>query len=109
MEWKFNYGQGVRDDQQLGEQWGVVMENQVKREFEGYFYLISIVVVICAGTLWLAQINSLATTSAQDIKDLKSQTLQRNNEAEELRTRLTHMEDDLAYIKKELMRQGKDR
>jgi hypothetical protein len=64
-----------------------------KKDLETVFYAVSLIVFIVGGILWLGSMNSLATTNTSDIKDLKAQESDHTKQFEEIRIRLTHIED----------------
>lgn len=75
------------------------MTFETKRGLEQIFYGVSIVVILLGGILWLASMNSLAVANSSDIKDLKSQETDHTKQFEEIRTRLTRIEDAVGVKK----------
>jgi len=63
------------------------------KQLEKIFYGLTILTIVFGGVLWLSSMNSIAISNSEDIKDLKSQELTHSKEFEEIRIRLTHIED----------------
>lgn len=63
------------------------------KNYEKFFYFISTAAVIIGGVLWLGHIDWLASANSDDIKSLKGQEVDHVKQFEEIRIRLTHIED----------------
>lgn len=75
------------------------MTFETKKGLEQIFYGVSIVVIMFGGILWLSSMNSLAVSNSLDIKDLKSQETDHSKQFEEIRIRLTRIEDAVGVKK----------
>jgi hypothetical protein len=68
----------------------------MKNTLEELFYAISILAVIVGGILWLAAIDSKATATAKELDSISTTVERSQAQFEEIRIRLTHIEDALA-------------
>jgi hypothetical protein len=69
------------------------MSKEQRESLEQIFYAVSVLAVVFGGIVWLATINDLASANTADIKDLKSLDIDHTRQFEEIRTRLTRIED----------------
>lgn len=72
----------------------------MKKDLEQPFYLISIVSVFLGGIFWLTEINFQAQANTDDIRQIKVKADETARAFEEIRTRLTHIEDAVGARKK---------
>lgn len=70
-----------------------MMNPSNKKDMEQFFYGLSILVIALSGIVWLAGMSSTSSSNAADIHDLKVREAEHSKEFEEIRTRLTHIED----------------
>ncbi len=63
------------------------------KAFENWFYIASIAAVFFGGVFWLTNLSFQGQASADDIKQIKTKAEETSREFEEIRTRLTHIED----------------
>lgn len=68
-------------------------EKRSASNLEGIFYLISIGAIVFGGLIWLTTIDNKATASVQGVNELKTKVDDDRKAFEEIRIRLTHIED----------------
>jgi hypothetical protein len=66
---------------------------KIRESIEEWFYIITIASILFGGIAWLTNIDNKATAASEDLKDLKANIEQNRKQFEEIRTRLTHIED----------------
>lgn len=69
------------------------MTKELKEDLEQVFYVISVLVVMIGGIIWLAALNFQTQSNADDLKQMKAKSEEVSKEFEEIRVRLTHIED----------------
>lgn len=69
------------------------MTKQLRDDLEQGFYVVSVLVVMIGGIIWLAALNFQSQSNADDLKQMKVKSEEVSREFEEIRVRLTHIED----------------
>lgn len=68
-------------------------EKRSASNLEGMFYIVSIGAIVLGGVLWLTTIDNKATASVQGVFELQRKVDDDRKAFEEIRIRLTHIED----------------
>lgn len=69
---------------------------KLKEKIEEIFYFLTILTMLFGGVGWLMNIDNKATAANDDLKEMKSQVVESQKAFEEIRIRLTHIEDALS-------------
>jgi len=68
-------------------------EKRSPQSLEGVFYIVSIAAIVLGGILWLVAIDNKATASVQGVQEVQHKLEDDRKAFEEIRIRLTHIED----------------
>lgn len=76
------------------------MTTEAKDSAERWFYWMSTLGVLLGGIFWLSNLNYQSQANTDDVKNLKMKAEMTGSQFEEIRIRLTHIEDSLRIHRK---------